>query len=459
MEKINEVIQKKPIEFVENALGGICWEKQKEILLALRDNDIVAVRSCHNIGKSWISARAALWFLYGFIFSVVWSTAPTSRQVYNILWREIRSAHKRSKRPLGGELLKTRLELSDTWYAYGFATKEGEQFQGFHAESSNILGIIDEASGVSDEIFEAAESTLSSAGAKLLMIGNANKRSGYFADSFKRKGIYKIHISCFDTPNFTANNIRNVEDLKNCNLENIKIVAPYLITPKWALGILERYGENSTNFKVRCLGEFPDGDDDTLISIDDVERATEREVDVDDDDVEVISCDPARYGSDRAVIIVRKGLRILEKFVFAKSSEMELAGKIANLKLKYSKAIINVEAMGGGGGIVDRLREQDFEVNEVNTASKAIESDRFKNVRMELYWLLKEWLKYGSLPNDDDFLEMAEMKYKYLSTGQMQLESKEDMKKRLGKSPDVSDALAISFYKPIKRMEPDIDFI
>lgn len=465
---------KDPEFFIEDVLGASFWDKQLEIARALATHDDVAVRSCHAIGKSFTSARLALWFLYAFPESIVWTTAPTARQVYNVLWREIRGAHETSITDLGGTLLKQRLELAAQWYAFGFATKDGVQFQGLHAKSGYILGIVDEASGMSEEIMEGSEGTLTSLHAKRLMLGNPNKRTGYFADSFKNPRVYKIKISAYDTPNFKANNIKNAEDLvqfdRDHGIENAVIVAPHLITPKFALSILERYGRNSTNFLVRVEAEFPTSDADTLISLDLIENAFNREV-VQEEDVDpytvVIAVDPARYGDDRTGIIIRQGKKVLKKLTLSQFDNVEVGGRVIALRKEYGENTeIKVEVNGLGSGVVDHIKHYikdnglTWKLYEVNVAEKAVEDERFENLRTELWFNVSDWLKDGgSLPEDEDFREGADVKYKFTSKGKMLLESKDDIKKRIGKSPDVLDALAISMSSKHKLKQPNIRFV
>jgi phage terminase large subunit len=450
--------------FIKHGLGSDLWEKQLEIVRAVQKYDDVAVRSCHAIGKSFTSARIALAFLYAWPESIVWTTAPTARQVYNILWREIRGAHEASITPLGGTLLKTRLELLPQWYAFGFATDVGEQFQGLHAKSGRILGIADEASGIAQSIMEASEGTLTSQHAKRLMLGNPNKRTGYFADSFKNPKVHKIKISAYDTPNFKANGIKNASDLlkfdQEKGIENAVIVAPHLITPKFALSILLRYGRTSTNFLVRVEAEFPTADADTLISLDLIEAAMVREVEVHETDQEIIGCDPARFGDDRTAIIVRIGKKVVEKIVVTKHDNGEVAGRLIALKRKYKGAKIIVESNGLGGGVIDFLTHhvkdtKEFpksDIVEVNVSEKAIEDEKYQNVRAELWDTMADWLKEGSIPeNDEDFREGADVKYKFTSKGKIQIEDKDDIKKRIGKSPDVLDALAVTFSAKYKK--------
>ena len=462
IEKVETELAENPEFFVEDLLGDIPWEKQREILRALVVGREIAVKSCHAVGKSWIGARVVAWFLTSFVNSVVWTTAPTGRQVRNILWREIRAAIKNSDTHLGGEVLKERWELGEKWFGFGFATDQPEAFQGLHSESGYILGVVDEASGVDDKILEAAESTLTSEFAKLLTLGNPNVNSGYFAKQFKRKGVIKITISCFDTPNFIANNIRTVEDLRNCDVDKMVVVASHLITVRFAKNILEKYGPESNNFRVRCLAEFPLQGADTLISLGLLEKARHREVLLDPSADIVIACDPARFGDDRTAIIVRQGKKVLRKLIITHYRTTAVSGQIIALKKEFPKARIKIEVNGLGAGIVDEVHEWAVtnncakDVIEINVNYKAINEKEYANLRTEMYFNLRDWLADAEIPDDEDFLEVAEIKYHYTSKGQNQLESKDDIKKRIGKSPDVGDAMAISLAevrndKPIPR--------
>jgi hypothetical protein len=115
--KIKRALQLSPSFFNHAILGGDFWEKQEEIALSVRDNRYTTVRACHDVGKTYVASRLALWYLYSHPQSIVVTTAPTMRQVENLLWRELRAAHENAIQPLGGNSLKTRLELSTDWYA------------------------------------------------------------------------------------------------------------------------------------------------------------------------------------------------------------------------------------------------------------------------------------------------------------------------------------------------------
>lgn len=465
-EDLDLILQEDPVFYIEDVLGDELVDYQETVVEAVRDNAVVAVRSCHAIGKSFISSRILVTFLQTHPMSVAWSTAPTGRQVYNILWREINACVKGAKFPLGGEILKQRYELDDKWFGFGFATDTPEAFQGIHAESGDILGIIDEGSGVADQIFQASEATLTSANAKLLVVGNANKRTGAFYKMFSTPGVKKIKITCFDTPNFKINGIKNTDDLikfaEEKGIENAEISHPYLITPQWVYRILLSYGRTSTNYRVRCLAEFPTSDEDTLITIDMIEGAFHREVTPEEDDEEVIACDPARFGSDRTAILERKGFKVSNKKTFQGQRTTRISGYLIARKRENPRLVVKIDPIGIGAGVVDEVMEVaeeegwEEDVIEVNYAENAIEEKKYENHRTELWFLLKDFLPEADLPNDDDFLEGAEVKYEYTSKGKNRLEKKENTKKRIGKSPDVMDALAISLSNKSMKKEPNI---
>ena len=252
-------------------------------MLSIKNNRETAVRSCNASGKTFTAARAAHWWLLGHKDSVVITTAPTGRQVREVLWREIRAACSGKGLYPKGAVLQTQINLGDKWFALGLSTDEPDQFQGFHAEY--LLVIVDEASGVPVEIFEAIDGLKPD---RALLIGNPLTNEGRFASSFKEPGVSKIHISAFDTPNVIAR-------------ENI---IPGLITIEDINKFKNRYGEDSDVYRVRVLGEFPKADVDTVISVDEVATAMEREVKVPKYWEKKMGVDVARGPEDWAIYVV-----------------------------------------------------------------------------------------------------------------------------------------------------------
>ena len=392
---------------------------------------------------------AILWFLYAHNPSVVLSTAPTFRQVRHVLWRQIRQLYFRSKEPLGGKILDARWELSEDRYAMGLSADTADQFQGFH--NPNIFIVVDEAEGVSDEIYEAIDSVMTSAEtSRLLLIGNPTTVSGAFRRDFheERSLYHAITISALDSPNV---------------LEG-KIVIPGLTTEGWIQERQEIWGEDNPLYRARVLGEFPDQGYDTLIRLSDIEAATKYGPSdspvgavVEDPAMSqpaeetIIAVDVARFGSDQSVIVRRRGRRVEEIQAFRGLDTMQLAGRIAAAILQFRPDRVMVDEIGVGAGVVDRLREQGFPVKGINVARSALQNTVFANLRAEGYWRLRDLFAAGELriPSDNQLMgELASLRYSYDSLGRLLMESKDDMRSRGLTSPDRADALMLAFVEP-----------
>jgi phage terminase large subunit len=429
-----------PVKFTSETLGASPWSKQTEILEAIRDHVRVAVRSCNGSGKTYIAAHVVLWWLMCHPDAIVITTAPTAHQVRNILWREIRRAYHANADAVGGKLLRTSLELGDKHYAQGLSTDTPERFQGFH--EGHILFVVDEASGVREGIFEAIEGSMTSAGAKVLLLGNPTSLKGTFYEAFhKRRGLWKtIHISAFDTPNLTKNDV----------------VLPSLVTPQWVADAEQNWGKDSYLYQVRVMGEFPSESEDTLIPLKLVELAANSEPSKDQrDQVIELGVDVARFGSDKTAICVRRGGQIISLESFGRQDTMSTAGRVANMAREYSPQAIRVDEIGIGAGVVDRLNELEIKnVIGVNVARRASRSEQFVNLRAELYDGLRErFAEYRIwIPNNSDLIsQLASVKYSFSSSGQMRIEGKDELRSRGERSPDLADAVMLAFAKSATR--------
>jgi hypothetical protein len=445
-ENLTTKIRNNPEYFYESILGCSIWEKQREITYSVFNNRKTTVKSANSTGKTFIAARVALAFLYAYPPAVVIDTAPTHRQVENQFWREFRRAHKSAKKNLGGKLLKTQFNIDENWFAIGFSSNTGEDgmeaFQGWHAE--HILVIIDEASGVHPRVFEAIQGAM--AGGKvvrLLYIGNPTRNTGDFADSFKDPTFNHITISAFDVPNVKEN----------------RLVITGLATSEWVEDMKRKYGEDSDVYRVRVKGEFPKRDSDVLITLDLVEDATgaEREV---YGVKEIIGLDPSRKGKDEAAFIYRKGNKAKIIEVIPTCTTMELAGKAKLYLKKYPGAVLHIDIDGLGAGVYDRLKEQpeiSTRVFGVNGQGEPRDKERYHNTRIESWDMVREWLRDAILDDNSDYksywYELCSPRFKTRSNGQLLLESKDDMRIRGVKSPNVGDALALTFAQPSEGSE------
>ena len=441
-----------PTAFARDVLGVELWAKQEDVLNALTTHRRVAVKSGNGLGKGFCAAVALLWFMHAHQdAAIALSTAPTFRQVRHILWRQLRRLYRPAAKTLGGKMLDTRWEISDERYAMGLSADSADQFQGFH--SPNMFIVVDEAEGVSDEIYEAIESVMTSADPLLLLIGNPTTMTGAFRRAFyEERQLYRtVTISALDSPNVQAG----------------RVVIPGLTTPRWVEERREIWGEENPIYRARVLGEFPDQGEDTLLSLAGIEAAmrphpnplsegegtSEHPIPLGED--VVLAVDVARFGSDRSVILRRRGDCVEEIQVLRQMDTMQLAGWVAAAIRESNPAQVYIDEIGVGAGVVDRLKEQGHRVHGVNVARHARQDGLFLNLRAEGYWTLRERFASGriSIPADNQLVgELAALRYGFDSQGRIQMESKDAMRHRGLPSPDKADALMLAFLAPNSRM-------
>ena len=462
-----------PVSFATELLGVRPWSKQAEILESLRSNDQVAVRSCNGAGKTFTAAIAIIWWLMSYDNAVVITTAPSERQVREILWRELRRLYMPLRDIIGGKLTRTRLEVSPTRYAYGFSTNTEDRFQGFH--SGNILVIVDEASGVDEFIYNAIDGVTTANNSKLLLIGNPHGYAGTFYDAFhkNRTQFHTVHISAFDLPAFkaqsiTENNIQDVEypdpitdDTDVFPAEagtqgNINYAdSPNgLSTPKWAIRVFNSHGPQSSIYQTRVLGQFPDAADDTLIPLRDVEAAVKRQSQIPPDTAPVMGVDVARFGNDKTVIIIRHGPKVVYIDELRKSDIVNTTGTVITAALRFKVKDLIIDEIGVGAGVLDNLKaDKRFNAQGLNGSNAPSNTEQYLNLRAEVFDGLRQRFADGdiSIPNDPELIsQMASLTYKYNARGQLQLESKDLIRSSGRQSPDKADAIALAFTSEIK---------
>ena len=443
-----------PVLFVRHTLGESPWEKQQEILTALRDHRLVAVRSCNASGKTYAAALAAVWWLMTHEEAIVITTAPSDRQVKETIWREIRTIHSKNKHLIRGKITATRLELSNKRFAYGFSTNTAERFQGFHNE--NILIIVDEASGVREFIFDAIVGSMTSHNARMLMIGNPTSLAGTFYDAFHKNRTHwkTIHISAFDTPNIKLNLQPGEHGY-----------TPGLATLPWAEDVLKQHGDASSAYQVRVLGQFPDAADDTLIALKLIEAALDRSFDYGHDEQPVMGLDVARFGNDQTVAIVRRGPNVIQLAAHRKADLMQTTGRAIEIAQNHGVRTINVDDVGLGGGVTDRINElqkngeiKNLKAVGINGANKSNDPEKFPNLRTQMFHGLRQRFIDGEIgiPNDAELIsQLASITYRYSSNNKLQIESKQQIRDAGRQSPDKADALALAFHatpEPVLRM-------
>jgi len=221
---------------------------------------------------------------------------------------------------------------------------------------------------------------------------------------------------------------------------------------------------SETSFAREYLCDFSAQGDDQLIALADTEDAAKRVYQADHVKLSpvVLGIDPARFGDDRSVVFRRQGRQAFKPVVYRGIDNMELATRVANLIEEHTPDAVFCDA-GAGSGVIDRLRQLKYDVIEIPFGGKAMKPDQFINRRSEMWWLMKQWVEEGgAIPNDIALKqELATPIYWYDNVGRRVLESKDQIKKRLqgAGSPDLADALALTFSLPVAKKQPEDIYI
>ena len=221
---------------------------------------------------------------------------------------------------------------------------------------------------------------------------------------------------------------------------------------------------SETSFAREYLCDFSAQGDDQLIALADTEDAAKRIYQSDHVKLfpVILGIDPARFGDDRSVVFRRQGKQAFKPVVYRGIDNMELASRVANLIEQHNPDAVFCDA-GAGSGVIDRLRQLSYDVIEVPFGGKALKQQQYINRRSEMWWLMKEWIEEGgAIPNDIALKqELATPIYWYDNVGRRVLESKDQIKKRLqgAGSPDLADALALTFALPVAKKVPEDIYI
>ncbi len=422
-----------PVAFVKEVLGVEPDGWQAEFLAAIASGERrISIRSGHGVGKSSSASWAMIWYVLTRYPVKVVVTAPTSAQLYDALFAEAKRWVKELPKALGDllEVKQERIELkaSPTEAFISARTSRAEQpeaLQGIHSE--HVLLIADEASGVPEQVFEAAAGSMSGHNACTILLGNPTKNSGFFFETHHRlrSEWWTRRVSCADSP---------------------RVSEAYIAEMK------SRYGEDSNAYRIRVLGEFPRSDDDTVIPVDLVEGAMHRDTRASPTARVVWGLDVARFGSDKSALCKRQANVVHEIRTWAGLDLMQLCGAIVaefeGAPSTMRPTEILVDSIGLGAGVVDRLRELQLPARGINVSESPAMGKTYVNLRAELWFRAKGWLEARDckLPrNEDLFAELVGPRFSFASNGKMKVESKDEMRRRGLGSPDQADALCLTF--------------
>lgn len=414
----------------------------------------VAVQSGHGIGKTTFGAAAIHWFLATRPNPAVVATANTETQLSTKLWRELAKLNSTARNGSWFDWTATRFGLKKDNMSFAAAIpwseNNAEAFAGTHEE--HVLGVFDESSGIPAVIFTTFSGAMSTQGARWLALGNPTQNTGVFYEACNGKlrwrrpgdellGKWRAHtIASWESP---------------------------FVSPAWVNEQKFVLGEDSDDFRVRVAGLPPRTAADQLIPAVDLDHAVGNDkLEIYDRWPLILGVDVARQGTDRSIICARRGGYVYDRLLkFQGLTLKSLAHKVGE-EVHYYREELGLETSaifveGGGSigwGVIEELWELGYnQTQDVNPGGSASEPERFVNKRCEMWGYMKEWLETRRcrLPPDPDLREeLLMVRRKPDAAMRLRLEGKDEIRRRLGKSTDVADALALTFAAPVELLAP-----
>lgn len=405
----------------------------------------IAVSSGHGIGKSFLTACIIDWIMSTRPYAKGTVTATTNGQLATRTWAQIKSWTSKCitadwfqlKAGRGSMSFESKEAPSD-WFASAQSCRKenSEAFAGQHAANSTSFYIFDEGSGIDAKIYEVAEGGLTDGEPMIFVFGNPTRNSGPFYDIFhKQRDLW----TTFKVDSREAQ-----------------------ITNKTSIAEWERlYGEDSDFFRVRVRGEFPNASSCQLISQDIVEQAMARpheEFHPGLRPVALVGVDLAAFGDDKTAICTRVGNEVFDIKTLTKTDIEHVCSVLKDhidwlyKNFGFERVYVFMDRGGIGQGHVERMQYAGYNVHGINFAQTPDRPEEYKNKRSEMWGRMRDWLRDEDavLPDDDDLkYDLTAPEYFYDLSNRLQLESKEDMKKRGISSPDKGDALALTFAEKI----------
>lgn len=468
-------------DFAEQMLGVTYLDYQRRIAAAIEQHERVAVRSGYGVGKTLLLATIVIAFLHKHKDSIVITTGPGGDNISLGLWQYIRRLHAANADKLLGKPGITRWELAPGWWAAGLkpADTNAGVLQGYHA--ANILLVADEACEVATAILDQLEALMTGGGARQVWIGNPTMVGVPFYEAFHGLSDlwHGIQITADMTPNIQAG----------------EVVVPGMIDQKWIDTQVKIHGADSDWVRARVHAEFPNQDTNAWVTLDQINQARANATDPEmlpRPGVPIdVGVDVALDSGDKSTLYIRQGPWVWLSLEYGIGDTMAAAGYIQSVVLQKQREIaallncdlihipiryVNIDRTGLGQGLFDRLNERKKSgkfpvqnVNGIHFGSRSSDKERWPNLRQELWAGLRTRFREGRITwfNDRDPLSPtyndpsvetvsrtltaditgARGSYKSGYT-EFQVESKDDMKKRIKRSPDHGDGCALAFYVP-----------
>ena len=423
-----------PVGWARDIVGFKPDPWQAEALNDFIKHKFLAISTGTGVGKTTLLSILIWFFLSTRPFPKVPCTAPTGHQLFDVLWAELAKWQRQSKL-LRESFRWTQKKITfngheEEWFAVARTSRPqpgrdtAEALQGFHAD--NILMIVDESSGVPDQIMSAVDGAITTPGAYVILTSNPTRRSGYFFRTITDKrlsvehgGSFKVrHVSCIAARKNTKRKIM-VAGL-TIHIERAK----------------EIYGVASDFYRVKVLGLPPLAEAAALITPEQVYEAHLREVP--DSGQVFLSCDPARYGDDDTMFYVRKGWKFIDRQRVQGMDTMQVAKIGMDLVEQYKPDYYCIDVIGIGSGVYDKTRKDYIEkeypligLMPVHVGEQAREEDKYYNLRAEIFWNLRVFIDKVSIPFGSEMLdeELTTIKYGWdQKDSKIKLQSKDDIK-------------------------------
>jgi len=429
---ITENYFQNPVGYAYDVLGIKNLEDwQKEMLENLVDNKRIAVASGHGIGKTFEIAVIIHWFMSTRPEPQVVVTANTKSQLDTKTWRELSKINNMALNKSWYEKIATKFYMKsapDTWFASAipWSEKNPEAFAGTHED--HVLYLFDEASAISDNIWETSEGAMTTAGARWVAFGNPTRNTGRFKECWGKLA-HRWKTMQVDSRDVSISDKGQIKE--------------------W----IEDYGEDSDFCRIRIKGQFPRAGSNQLISSEVVEDCFLYEALGYEQFPIIFGVDIARFGDDQNALAVRQGRKVEPIQTWRGVDTMVTAGKIVEFYEERKPEAIFIDGDGVGGGVVDRVKQliPPEVVQEINGGRKANNPIKYFNKRIEMWDTMKDAFKAGvDLPYSDEMkVDLTAPEYGFDNKNRLQLEKKQDMKRRGLKSPDNGDALAMTYATPI----------
>lgn len=434
-----------PVKFIREVLGQVLWRKQRDIARSVRDNPFTVVQSGFGMGKTHIAACLVLWFYACFPKSRVVTTANTWDQVERVLWALIGRLFKEAKVPIGGLCYQTFLRKATEWLAYGVSVDDPNAFQGAHNRFQFL--VFDEAQGIPRELWEAGDAIMVGKFCRWLAIGNPLEPSGPFFEKCRPgSGWNRIKMSCFEHPNVVTG----------------EEVIHGAVDTAWVERKRKAWNPDGDGkhpmWMSRVMGEFPESGDKTVIPLSYLEAAKNC-VPTQKDGVH-LGVDIARQGADFNSACLLVDRKVTEIIRWGGMDGMYTVGKIIDLQKRFNVLDQNVhlDNISYGAIVADRALELGHSWDRVGFGNdpewdwgELLSDTKLLNRRAELFWVARELLRTKQLCVPERFEEawtdLTTPCYKFQSESKIVVEPKDEVKKKLHRSPDDGDAILLSLSR------------